>query len=28
LIIALEVFLLEAKALWEHTCIAGGFIGC
>jgi hypothetical protein len=24
LIIALEVFLLEAKAFWGHTCIAGG----
>ena len=23
LIIAREVFLLEAKAIWEHTCIAG-----
>ena len=20
----MEVFLLEAKAVWEHTCIAGG----
>lgn len=22
----MEVFLLEAKAVWEHTCIAGGLL--
>jgi len=27
LIIAKE-FFLEAKAIWEHTCIAGGLFFC
>jgi hypothetical protein len=24
----MEAFLLKAKANWELTCIAGGFINC